>query len=595
MRWSLFLIANIYCSILFVLPAQEINYSKSVDPFKIFTPDFNQSIEENDRYQEWDIHGQFPGIARKKLYKSELKDSLYYVYSGQEWMNGATANFHTQKRISLPDQSKRMTIRLQYEFYPHKNLSELFLETVFNERTLLLQQSCFTLPITSKPYENKDTLVKVEEFNLDIPAGANNAILRIKTNDEKGISFVALNRCDILIDGKPLNTYAYDHTSPFSEHEIQQIRARTADTLIIPDNVRLIGIGETVYGCRDFNEQSSSIIKSRIMNGQVRFFGFDVSFLDGYRINEYIHGKTDDIEKTLSDAGDVFNNPANADLFRFMRQYNEQHDYPLTVMGFDIHTYLPKLENFLAQFEELFSDVPKIGRCMEKLRDVYKLNGLRNPSQNQIDTLLEILEEPDKENNKRSLYERYYPVILSTYIGRLNNNGLENIKFLRRRDSLMAKDIAAFFELLPENSKMIITGHLGHLSKKQQNEEDYARLTPVAGHYLSEKYKEQYFVLGLHVGTGSFFSHYYDGYDPTAVHKNYPLTTPLGKSLEQLCMEMNVSSFYLSRLETIPLLDKIQYARFCANRYDPLQFKPKNIRQEVDAVWFIRESQAWDL
>ncbi|MDR1121362.1 MAG: erythromycin esterase family protein [Dysgonamonadaceae bacterium] len=590
MRWPLFLITNIYCSILFVLSAQENNYRGNVDPFKMFTPDFNQSIEENNRYQEWDIRGIFSGIFRKKLYKPELNDTLYYVCSGLERANGMTGYFHAQKRISLPDQSKQMTIRLQYEFCFYQE-AELLVEIVFNDRTSLLQQNSFALPATFQIATKEDLPVTVKEFNLNIPAGANNAILRIKSEKKNGLVIVELNRCDILIDGNPLNSYTYNQTLPFSQDEVQQIRTHISDTLIVPDNVRLIGIGETVHGCRNFREQCSNIIRNQIMSGQVRFVGFEATFLDGYRINEYIHGRRDDIGKILSEAGGTFDNQANAALFRFMRQYNEQHDYPLTVMGFDIHNELLPREKYLAQFDSLFPDILRISRCMDKLRDFSNQNGLQNLFQNQIDTLLEILKEPDGQNNKLSLYESYYPVILSRYISRLNYNGVENAEFWRKRDSIMAENIATFFELLPENSKMIITCHLGHLSKKQQNEEDYARLTPVTGYYLSEKYKKQYFVLGLHAGTGSFFSRYYNGYDPVAIDKNYPFTAPLGKSLEQLCMEMNISSFYLNRLETIPLLDKIQYARSCGNRYDLLQFKPKNIQDEIDAIWFIRESQ----
>jgi hypothetical protein len=548
MRWFLFLITNIYCSILFVLSARENDCHGNVDPFKMFTPDFNQSIEENNRYQEWDICGTFPGIFCKKLYKPELNDTLYYVCSGPERANGMAGYFHAQKRIPLPDQSKQMTIRLQYESCFYQKI-ELFVEIVFNNRTSLLQQNRFALPATFQIAAKEDSSVTVKEFNLNIPSMANNAILRIKSEEKEGLLIVALNRCDILIDGNPLDSYTYDQTLPFSQDEVQQIRAHISDTLIIPDNVRLIGIGETVHGCRNFHEQCSNIIKNQIMSGQIRFVGFEANFLDGYHINEYIHGKRDDIEKILSEAGGTFDNQANAALFRFMRQYNEQHDYPLTVMGFDIHDELLSREK-LVQLDGLFTD---------------------------------------KQNNKPSLYESYYSVILSGYISRLNYNGVENTEFLRKRDSVMAENIAAFFELLPKNSKMIITGHLGHLSKKQQNEEDYARLTPVTGYYLSEKYKKQYFVLGLHAGTGSFFSRYYNGYDPVAIDKNYPFTAPLGKSLEQLCMEMNISSFYLNKPETIPLLNKIQYARSCGSRYDLLQFKPKNIQEEIDAIWFIRE------
>jgi hypothetical protein len=43
------------------------------------------------------------------------------------------------------------------------------------------------------------------------------------------------------------------------------------------------------------------------------------------------------------------------------------------------------------------------------------------------------------------------------------------------------------------------------------------------GYYLSERYEGLYFVLGLFVGNGTFFSRHYKGYAPDPVEKHYPL------------------------------------------------------------------------
>jgi hypothetical protein len=61
--------------------------------------------------------------------------------------------------------------------------------------------------------------------------------------------------------------------------------------------------------------------------------------------------------------------------------------------------------------------------------------------------------------------------------------------------------------------------------------------------------------------------------------------------LEQLGMAMNIPAFYLNNPKEIEPLEKIRFFRSCGNQYCLFQFQPGNIQEEVDAVWFLRESQ----
>jgi erythromycin esterase-like protein len=587
-------VLSLFCGLPLLLYAQNNNNEKAIDPFKVFSPDFNQSIEKNDIYQEWEIRGVFPGIFQKKIYKTAIQDTVYYVCPGYKNQDGVNSKLHVRKLVFLPDRSKQITVHLQYEYCPYK-ASELFFEIKFNKCTSLLQQKRFTLPATFQ-IDNKlgyDSLITVHEFNLNIPTQADNAILCIKSEESAGLSQLALSRCEIEIDGNPLESYTYDQTLSLLEEEILQIKKQISDTLMIPDNIRLIGIGESVHGCLGFAQKQSEIIKNLILHNHIQFFGFEISFLQAYHINEYIHGKKDNIEEILLKAGGSFNNSENINLFQFMRAYNEEYNYPLTVMGFDIDIVTSQ-DEFLFQVENLFSHNLQISQCIDLLSNYLKKQNdrYRGLSQTQINHLQKVVKETYKQMDKASLYEAYFLFTLSDYINRFNYNLLEKIEYKRKRDSIMAENTMAFFDCLPENSRMFIAGHLGHLSQKQQYDGKYGRSTSPMGYYLSKRYERQYFVLGLFTGSGTFFSHHYKGYASNPVEKHYPLAVPIGNSLEQLGMAMNIPTFYLNNPKEIAPLEKIRCFRSCGNQYCPFQFQPGNIQEEVDAVWFLRESQS---
>ncbi|MDR2622791.1 MAG: erythromycin esterase family protein [Dysgonamonadaceae bacterium] len=573
LKWQLLPIIGIVYFVLIVSCTGKTGVQKPIDPFKVYMPDFDLAVEQNEHYQAWDIHGEFiGGIFRKKIYKSSLNDTLYYVSSGIQPFDGVNVGFCARNLIFLPPQSQQMKICVQYEYsHDPDDEDKLYFEVVFKKSTVVLQKDSVILPSTYRIDREEEITqnVNTKEFILNIPDQADNAVLQIK---DKGLALamVALRRCDIEIDGKALSTYAYNHSLPFTRQEIKSIQSKMSDSLIIPADTRLLGIGESIGGCKELEQQRTDIIKDLINNQQVQFCGYEIGFLLGYKINEYIHGRLNDIEEILKEGEASFNNQVNIDLFRFMRYYNEQHNYPLTVMGFDIDFQLQQPERIWTQLERLFPDNQKISRCLNRFFDMVTAG--ENLSPNQIDELQKILKE-SKGDYIDSLYERYFQQILSDYMNHFGYTGIDRISFKQRRDRIMAENIIFYFSNLPENSKMIVAGHLDVLSKKQHAKNELN--TSSIGYYLSEKFEGQYRVIGLYAGYGSFF--------------DYPISYPIGKSLEQLCLELNKPVFYLNNIQTVPLLDKTAYSRTIKDQYFLMQFEPSDIRREVDIIWFRKE------
>jgi erythromycin esterase-like protein len=556
-----------------------------IDPFKTFNPNCVTEVEEPYKYDQWHLSGVFSGILRQKIYKSELKDSVYYLYP---W-HGFNFDYLAYRRLILPPKGKQMKICLTYEFASSN--SELLFEVVFFKQNSILKEKQYQLPVTySKEPEN--TKVFVKEFEIKIPKQADNVGLKLRNvisedidadNRELDVAIgcVGLGRCDIWVNNKRLETYVYNQDSPFIKDEIQQIAEKATDSLFLEEHNRIVGIGESMHGCGDFLKQEYILIKDLINKGFTNF-GFELPSLIIYTINEYITGKRNDIEDIIANSNIVFKDSTYVDMFDFMKTYNKSHDNNLAVFGFDID--LLGADSTLHQLERFFPENEKYKKCL----DLIKFNPDFLRDSQMVDSLKKIIQEiPENTGNDISLQEQYLQSFLLNKL--VFRRPVDNYILLQKRDSLMAENISFYFDRMPAGSKMGVVAHLDHLSKKENGCENHSNYYSSAGYYISNKYGEKYKVIGLYVGSGSFFSKQYTGFGNTPIKGSCPVYRPIGKSFEQLGLDINKPAFYLSDINSIPLLDRILYTRNVGQSFTQMQFTPTDLRKEVDAVWFIKE------
>ena len=222
-------------------------------------------------------------------------------------------SFHAKYGISLPEASKKMKINLMYEFRSDKDSAFLMYNT-FNNKTTPLQAIRIPLPPTLK---KRDTISPFSFMRIeaDIPKGANNCIIQFKT--QTGI--VSLGRCDIEIDGKKIEAYTYDQAPPFSSSELKQIEKKSSNSLKINNQVKVLGIGESIHGSRAFVEQTAKIVKEKITNEGFNTLFLEIPPLLGHHINQYIRGEISNIESVMSLTTQSYNNSYFIDLLNFMR------------------------------------------------------------------------------------------------------------------------------------------------------------------------------------------------------------------------------------------------------------------------------------
>jgi hypothetical protein len=530
------------------------------DPFRTFTPAIYTSIAENNRYVEWPFSGVFGNVYVEKIYCTDVKDSVIFISSG---VHGINMLLNVSRRIILPDKSKNTEISLSYHYETYPRDTEMTLKVIFFAGNTEIKEYIEKIPSTIGLYvkgkEVREDEIPVATFKYRIPQGANNLNVALHTYNDRiiqdistvsnmpdsilhaeiGIAHLSLHKFGIKIDGKPLETYSFNHESPFTKKEIREISSKTNDSLIVGNDVRIVGIGESVHGSGTFLEQDMEIIKQLINQG-FNVIGIETSITNGIRINDYIKGNRSDIKDILNCGRfNFYNNKTTKELFDYLRVYNKNNGNKISIFGFDIVSTDDK-DSLISAAKSGFK-ISKYENFNEYLKNFY-----------------------DRYN---FCYKKGYAFEI----------------LMKSRDKIMSENVSYMAENFAAKDKIILVAHLGHLSKKKSPE-------PSAGYYLSEQYGDRYSVVGLFAGGGTFFSNYFEGFDTFRVEREFTLSKPIGKSLEQLCNAFHKDQFYINNISQIELLDKVLYSRYIGAGYTVMQFKPVELRKEIDMIWFAKES-----
>ncbi|MDR2038510.1 MAG: erythromycin esterase family protein [Bacteroidales bacterium] len=523
-------------------------------------PDIYTSIEENDTYVEWRFGGFLGNLQIEKRYYTGIKDSLIFINSG---LDGFNFLYSSKRRIILPNSGNKLKIKFIYEYQPDPGSdAEMNFRLIFFTNNIVLKEFIGKVRPTIEAGSNvkaEKNNISTETYTYKIPPGANNIEVSFYSYDQEeikdlnysfnrnsdlvGAAYFALNRFDVSIDKKPLEKYIYNHEIPYSKAQIFEISKENSDSLIIDNDVRILGIGESVHGSGTFLVQSSSIIKKLITDGY-DIVGFEASITDGIKLNDYIKGRRNDIKDILGNGVfNFYNDSVMIELFNELKAYNRMNNNKISVFGFDI-PWMDETSNLTHAAENNF----KV--CEEEYFNAYLKN----------------------------FYHKYY----SYYV---RDKLAFHVLMRHLRDQVMSENIFYLDSLLKKEKKMILMAHLGHLSKKRSTE-------PSVGYNLSERYGNQYAVIGMFTKEGTFFSNHFAGFSTNRITKAFPLSHPIGKSIEQLCSELGKNTFYMNHIKDMELLDRILYSRYIGAGYSVMQFAPINMRKELDMVWFTRTSEA---
>ena len=138
--------------------------------------------------------------------------------------------------------------------------------------------------------------------------------------------------------------------------------AQPVSEITVPENARIIALGEATHGNKEFQELKLDVFKVIVENCGVRAFALEADAGACETANRYIHGGEGTAEEAAAAlVFTIYRTDQMAELLSWMRAYNETaaSGQDLRFYGFDMQSYEYSLGYLLEEAQGLGIDVPE--------------------------------------------------------------------------------------------------------------------------------------------------------------------------------------------------------------------------------------------
>ena len=270
----------------------------------------------------------------------------------------------------------------------------------------------------------------------------------------------------------------------------------------IPDNVKVIGLGEATHGNIEFQQLKKDVFEVLVKNENVRVFVLEGDFGGGQQINQFILNGTGTAEEAVNTLDySIYKTEQMIDLVRWMHDYNASvsNDKKVYFYGNDMQRYDYSKKGMLDYYKDVNADAFK--KYVLQLEHVSndKMRELTTEQLKEIDETIENiiidLQTNEVDYVKQSSTEDFslalqYAQIMKQRTQLFLNEG----DYSKLRDQYLADNLQWIVEFEAErgHDKIFITGHNGHIEKTSATLARYKSM----GNYLDELYGEEYFAIG---------------------------------------------------------------------------------------------------
>ena len=236
--------------------------------------------------------------------------------------------------------------------------------------------------------------------------------------------------------------------------------AGTLEDISIPENAKIIALGEATHGNVEFQELKLDVFIHLVENYGVRAFALEGDYGGCEQVNRYIHGGEGTARQAAAAIGfAIYRTEEMAELISFMREYNDSAEAgdDLRFYGFDMQRYAYSFQFLMEACAELDVDTG----ALEKLMDGENWSGEYDDAA-RMETLVQIKTElAGKANSAQAIR---LAAMLLQYLELQNAPASDNIAL---RDRLMAENVQwiAEQERLAGHGRIFVAGHNGHVAK----------------------------------------------------------------------------------------------------------------------------------
>lgn len=388
-------------------------------------------------------------------------------------------------------------------------------------------------------------------------------------------AFIAFSKLNILIDGKPINTFPIRTLPALMENNIPNYTAIDTDGEIELEriseinNKKIIALGESIHGNSDVKHLAHQLTLQSVERLNCKLILLEMPMEKSLAYNRFIHDKNYALDTTL-----VSDNTTRDFLNKLqILNANKTEESKVSLYGMDYNSILSTSQRSAIDIFDFVTELNQELRIPEV--DRFSLLLMEKDSSLAIN----FIDAHRKEINKLLTNEEIE--CISHILKVSKEMGNDRIERFINRDFAMFLNAKFLIDKFAkgENIKTIIYGHAGHINPVSTF--PAVPCTPF-GQYMNKEYADNYSPLLLLLGSGRSVV-----YDANYNIKDNSLSEPLKNSIEYSLSSIDEAAIYLPLTTNF---NKLTLSRFQGSHHIAQEFYPFNLYQRYKGIFFIKQA-----
>ncbi len=533
-------------------------YTDAYDLHFTMRPDSNVNYpwRENAAFSNYSIPIYLKDSNRKLFAKRYIKGFPFYNRLRTEY----------EQRILLPGNEMGEAVVEFEDKGQNIELVSIILDVIGEQENVLFSDTLKFIPDTVMNLAAKSIKLRNAEL-LNIRICAQGKI-------EKD-AFIAFSKLNMLIDGKPIDTFPIRTLPALVENNIPGYTAIDTDGEIELEriseinNKKIIALGESIHRNSDVNHLAHQLILQSVERLNCKLILLEMPMEKSLAYNRFIHDKNYALDTTL-----VIDNTTRDFLNKLqILNANKTEESKVNLYGMDYNSILSTSQRSAI---DIFDFVTKLN---QELRipevDRFSLLLMEKDSGHAIN----FIDAHRKEISKLLTNEEIE--CISHILKVSKEMGNDKIERFINRDSAMFLNAKFLIDKFAkgENIKTIIYGHAGHINPVSTF--PAVPCTPF-GQYMNKEYADNYSPLLLLLGNGKSAA-----YDASYNIKDNSLSEPLKNSIEYFLSSIDEAAIYLPLTTNF---NKLTLSRFQGSHHIAQEFYPFNLYKRYKGIFFIKQA-----
>lgn len=269
-------------------------------------------------------------------------------------------------------------------------------------------------------------------------------------------------------------------------------QGKTFQELNIPEDVKVVGIGEASHGNAEFQTAKLMMLKKLVETGKCHSIAFEMSPGEAGEINDAIHSEDSDIIEQMSRSDyPLYDTQQMIDLVTWMKEYNKGKSVEESLMFYGVDSQggirdMEYLRSFGEKHEGIISD-----------EEAALLDKAINGDNEDVEGFKSFVNDLIQRCNEKDEYEfKYAAGVAQVLLQNIDAPDFDEdkVKGSEYRDNAMAENVKRFYDLEVERgySQILITAHNGHSMKGLQDGYE----VPSMGQRVYDIFEGSYYSVG---------------------------------------------------------------------------------------------------